>query len=424
MSINTSAWSGSATSDLKEEATAMAADAPPPAAPPDMARTRQPVMGPNHAAREAAVPADAAAGRGSELPSLVIISGRHRGRRIPVPSTGIVLGREGRLAPFFRDDPLVSRGHAQVYVADDRSVQVADLNSTNGTFVNGEAIHSLTRLAGKDVLRIGSIGMRLDPPGAGAQPADETLRLRDARPSWPDPPAGRQAPAEHRCVEGRPGFPPAAAWPAAQAEAGYGPAEAGPGVIGSSSGESPRAGRSGGDAFIIRSQLRNPARIEEAGSAMAAGGEREAGMASGELLDRVRSKRAEVDKYLAFNSRRRCLLVNLVIIAGALAALLTAPPAVGGKTFTNWLQELFPSLAPSSWRFLCFFACLASLVSVVAIQIQKSNNYEEHIVRAQGLRAALEVLEVSVTCGSLTTHEATSQFLKCLEDSSFMEPAR
>lgn len=156
---------------------------------------------------------------------------------------------------------------------------------------------------------------------------------------------------------------------------------------------------------------------------MAAGGEHEAGMVSGELLDRVRSKRAEVDKYLEFNSRRRCLLVNLVIIAGALAALLTAPPAVGGKPFTDWLQQLFHSSEPA-WRFLCLFACLASLVSVIAIQIQKSNNYEEHIVRAQGLRAALEVLEISITCESLTTHEAMGQFLKCLEDSSFMEPAR
>ena len=147
-------------------------------------------------------------------------------------------------------------------------------------------------------------------------------------------------------------------------------------------------------------------------------------MTSGELLDRVRSKRTEVDKYLAFNFGRRRRLVNLVVIAGASAALLTAPPAVGGKPFTEWLQGVFPSLAPSSWRFLCLLACLASLASVVAIQIQKSNNYEEHIVRAQGLRAALEVLEFSITCGSLTIHKATSQFLKCLEDSSFMEPAR
>ena len=403
----------------------MTTDAPPPTGHTDILRTPQSLIGPSRTAREAAVPADAAAARpGSELPSLVIITGRHRGRRIPVPATGIVLGREGSLAPFFRDDPLVSRGHAQVYVADDRSVQVADLNSTNGTFVNGEPIRSSTRLAGQDMLRIGSVGMRLDQPGAGPQPADETIRLHDVRANWPDSPAVLPAPPErHRRVEGRPGFPPAASWPDAQAGAGYGPADAGPGVIGSSSGESPGAGSSGGAPFLLASQVRDPACAKEAGTA-AAGGGHEAGMASGELLDRVRTKRAEVDKYLEFNFRRRRLLVNLIVIAGAFAALLTAPPAVGGKPFTKWLQQVFPSLGPSSWRFLCLLACLASLASVVAIQIQKSNNYEEHIVRAQGLRATLEVLEFSITCGSLTLHKATSQFLECLEDSSFMEPAR
>ena len=401
----------------------MASGAQTPAGPPDMVRTRPLFMGRDNAAREAVVSADAATGRECEVPSLVIISGRHRGRRIPVSSTGIVLGREGRLAPFFRDDPLASRGHARVYVAADRSVQVADLNSTNGTFVNGEAISSLTRLAGKDVLRIGLIEMRLDPPRTGAQPADESLRLHVSAYSWPDPPAGRRPPPEHRSEEGRPGFLRVAARPDAQAGAGCGPAEAGPGAIGSSSGKSPGADRSGGAALIVHSQLRDPACIEEAGSAVAAGGEHEAGMASGELLDRVRSKRAEVDKYLEFNSRRRRLLVNLAIIAGALAALLTAPPAVGGEPFTDWLKQLFHSTAPA-WQFLCLFACLASLASVIAIQIQKSNNYDEHIVRAQELRAALEVLEVSITCGSLTIDKATSQFLKCLEDSSFMEPAR
>jgi hypothetical protein len=145
------------------------------------------------------------------------------------------------------------------------------------------------------------------------------------------------------------------------------------------------------------------------------------GMTSEELLARVRSKRAEVGKYVEVNCRRRRFLVNLVVIAGAFAALLTAPAAVGGKHFTDWLQQVLNSPAPS-WQFLCLFASLASLATVAAIQIQKSNNYEEHIVRAQGARAALEVLEISITSGSLTTRKATSQFLKCLEDCSFMEP--
>ena len=73
-----------------------------------------------------------------------------------------MLGREGELAWLFRDDPRVARRHARVYLAGDRCVQVADLDSTNGTFVNGEAIRSLTPLADQDVLRIGSIDLRLD----------------------------------------------------------------------------------------------------------------------------------------------------------------------------------------------------------------------------------------------------------------------
>jgi hypothetical protein len=155
--------------------------------------------------------------------------------------------------------------------------------------------------------------------------------------------------------------------------------------------------------------------------ARAAAASHKTGMTSGELLDRVRAKRAEVERYVEVNSRRRRLLVNLAVIAGAFAALLTAPAAVGGKPFTDWLQEVFNSSAPS-WQFLCLFASLSSLACVIATQIQKSGNYEEHIVRAQELRATPEVLEISISSESLTTRKATGEFLKCLESGSFMQP--
>jgi uncharacterized RDD family membrane protein YckC len=180
--------------------------------------------------KEEAMSNDAADTRpGSGVPSLVIISGSHRGRRIPVPSTGIVLGREGKLGSLFCDDPLVSLGHAHAYVADDASVQVADLNSTNGTFVNGKAIHSLTRLADRDVLRIGSIDMRLDSPRGDIQPADETVIQPNANPSWPDPRAERRIPPEKALRrEGSQGPSAGAGWPGNQAEAHYGQGEAAP----------------------------------------------------------------------------------------------------------------------------------------------------------------------------------------------------
>ena len=161
----------------------------------------------------------------TDAPSLVIISGNDSGRRIPVPSTGIVLGREGKLASLFRDDPLVSRGHAHIYLAEDHSVQVADLNSTNGTFVNGRAIRSLTPLTDRDMLRIGSIDMRLDSPQADNRPADETVRRPAAHFSWSDTLAGRRAPPETpRYENSRRDFPSTGLWSDVQpmAHAGLG----------------------------------------------------------------------------------------------------------------------------------------------------------------------------------------------------------
>src|SRR5678815_2566351 len=99
--------------------------------------------------------------------------------------------------------------------------------------------------------------------------------------------------------------------------------------------------------------------IRDRGTAMTTDHEHKAGMASGELLDRIRSKRAEVDKYLEVNLRRRRFLVNLVIFAGAFAVFLTAPPAIAGKDFTNWLQRLIGSSTHPSWQFLCLFASLS-----------------------------------------------------------------
>lgn len=156
---------------------------------------------------------------------------------------------------------------------------------------------------------------------------------------------------------------------------------------------------------------------------MASGGEYKAGMTPAELLDRVHAKRVEVEKYVQVNARRRRLLVNLVVVASAVAVFLTASPAAGGKPFTDWLQHLLHTSSPA-WRLLCLLAALCSLACVIATQMQKSNSYDEHIVRAQELRATLEALELSITSESLTPRKATGEFMKCLESGSFMEPTR
>ena len=62
-------------------------------------------------------------------------------------------------AEFKLDRPLVSRLHCQVTAADE-SVHVKDLDSTNGTFVNGKRIRT-AELKDGDTLRVGRVELRV-----------------------------------------------------------------------------------------------------------------------------------------------------------------------------------------------------------------------------------------------------------------------
>jgi pSer/pThr/pTyr-binding forkhead associated (FHA) protein len=100
--------------------------------------------------------------------------GAGEGRRIPVLPEGVILGRIDQLGPPFTTDNSLSRKHASVRCLGDRSVEVADLGSTNGTHINGRKVVSPSLLKASDVLRVGQIELRLDMAGASAVSGDET----------------------------------------------------------------------------------------------------------------------------------------------------------------------------------------------------------------------------------------------------------
>jgi pSer/pThr/pTyr-binding forkhead associated (FHA) protein len=71
----------------------------------------------------------------------------------PIPGS-LMVGR-GYAADLSLTDPEVSREHASVRV-DGTTVVVEDLESSNGTLVNGAPIESATRLEHGDVITVGS----------------------------------------------------------------------------------------------------------------------------------------------------------------------------------------------------------------------------------------------------------------------------
>jgi MFS family permease len=139
-----------------------------------------------------------------------------------------------------------------------------------------------------------------------------------------------------------------------------------------------------------------------------------------DLLSQIQRKRAEVEAVIAAALPRKRRLLNVSIIGGALAALLTTGPAVGGQPFATWLKVTL-GLASPGWQLLCGAAALCSVAATVATQLLKSNNLEERVFRGQSCRAKLEALEVGLSTGQLDAPRATAEYMKCLEEAAFLE---
>ena len=90
-----------------------------------------------------------------ELHCLEITDGDRLEKRYVISPIGLKIGRTAP-ADIILADARVSRAHCMVELADNQ-LRVSDLNSTNGTFVDGERIAEATILEVGSVLRVGNV---------------------------------------------------------------------------------------------------------------------------------------------------------------------------------------------------------------------------------------------------------------------------
>jgi hypothetical protein len=140
------------------------------------------------------------------------------------------------------------------------------------------------------------------------------------------------------------------------------------------------------------------------------------------LARRVRVKRADVERYLQVIGVRRRRLVAVTIFAAAIATLLTTLAAILGSQLAKLFTAEFGEAA-DGWRMLCALAAVFSLTATVATQLHTSKNYGERIARAEDTMATLEALEAGIALGHLNQNEATGNYLKIIEGTSFMHVA-
>ncbi|MFN2594554.1 MAG: protein kinase [Actinomycetota bacterium] len=102
---------------------------------------------------------------------LTIETGNDEGETVEVRADGFLIGRDDSCDLTLRDEK-VSRRHAFLLVGDDGRVDLQDLRSTNGVYVNGDRVDGSMLLKGDERIRIGDtvlqaslIEARLGIPG-------------------------------------------------------------------------------------------------------------------------------------------------------------------------------------------------------------------------------------------------------------------
>jgi Inner membrane component of T3SS, cytoplasmic domain len=83
------------------------------------------------------------------------------GGEFPLNSAPVTVGRGGQNDLVLEGDEFASSRHARIEVRGD-GVWVQDLDSTNGTYVNGSRVAGAQRLDAGDVLRVGETDLRVE----------------------------------------------------------------------------------------------------------------------------------------------------------------------------------------------------------------------------------------------------------------------
>jgi hypothetical protein len=129
---------------------------------------------------------------------LQIIEGPDAGQELDVEGAAVV-GRDPASAALVVNDPEASRRHASL-IPEGQSINVEDLGSTNGTFVNGEKLVGARVVVPGDRLRIGTTVLEVALASSGAAAA--------YAPAEPAADAGSDAPALAGVSGGSPEQPP------------------------------------------------------------------------------------------------------------------------------------------------------------------------------------------------------------------------
>lgn len=97
--------------------------------------------------------------RFSEQETIGRLYGRDRGNRIDLRTLPVTIGKSQAYADILLGDPSISRVHARIYKGEEGGIEIRDLDSTNGTWINGVRLgpNEKIRVQRGDEVRFGNV---------------------------------------------------------------------------------------------------------------------------------------------------------------------------------------------------------------------------------------------------------------------------
>ncbi|GAA1496295.1 hypothetical protein [Paeniglutamicibacter kerguelensis] len=141
-----------------------------------------------------------------------------------------------------------------------------------------------------------------------------------------------------------------------------------------------------------------------------------------QLSERIKARRANISRFLSRTRPRRNRLANLSIVGSAIAAVMTAGPALGGQSFTASVQSRLGIEDSSTvWRVLCLIAMLLSVAAAVATNLSNSRDLNGRVTAAETCNAELEGLETMLEFGQLPLQDAVKLYQQYVAKVPFVD---
>lgn len=137
------------------------------------------------------------------------------------------------------------------------------------------------------------------------------------------------------------------------------------------------------------------------------------------LIEKIRSKQADVNQFLNRQKPRNRRLINVAIVCGLIGATFTGVPAVGGTSAIGALKALANWPAPV-WQLLCLGATVCTLAATAATTMRNNHDLATRIAKAQIAGAKLEMLEILMESNQIESQQAIEKYGEYCTEVSFL----